>query len=188
MKKVILIQNNNIHKGRKIIFLMVEDFHVDMSVRLYEEGNSGIACIGATTRNHNGCAISGRDKKKIDKNLCSGSIYQEHAKLYAIIIYYLIKDKLSDIGTLIICNDEDFTYVREYILLLLNGINSIEIINITEFQKRLGRKVQSLADNSAKHYRKRALKRNKWDIGVPLNVVEIDYNMIESKWHVLESP
>jgi hypothetical protein len=166
----------------------MEDYHVDMSVRLYEEGNTGIACVAAQSKEHNGCALSGRDKKKIDRNLCSGSIFQEHAKLYAIIIYYLIKNKLHKIKTLIICNDEDFVYVKEYLLLLLNGHNGIEIINITEFQRRLGRKVKSLADNQARHYRKRALKRNKWHVGVPLDVVDITYNMIESKWEELKNP
>ena len=36
-------------------------------------------------------------KQKIDKTLCIGSKGEEHAKLYAICIFYLIRDKLNDI-------------------------------------------------------------------------------------------
>ena len=75
---------------------------------------------------------------------------------------------------------------KKYLNLLLNTLpNSINIINITEFQKRLGRKVKSLADNYARAYKKRGLKRNKWHIGIPLKTIEIPYQMIKNKWELL---
>jgi len=166
---------------------MTEDYHIDLSIRLFDKGTTGIACVGAKTKKHNGCALSSRLKKYINKTLCIGSIKEERAKLYAICIYYLIRNKLEDIKTLIICNDENFNYVREYLYLLLNDTTfSFRIISITEFQKRLGRKVKSLADNFAKAYRKRSLKRNRWHVGKKLNVVEITYNMIKNKWKQLD--
>jgi hypothetical protein len=164
---------------------MTENFHIDMSNRLFDEGPTGIACVGANTKQHNGCALNGRLKKYINNTLSIGTIREDRAKIYAICIYYLIKDKISDIQTLIICNDEEFTYVKEYLLILLEQ-KPIEIIPIEEFKKRLGRNVKSLADNWARSYRKRALKRHRWDCGRKLNVVEITYESIKKKWEYIK--
>ncbi len=165
---------------------MKEDFHIDMSGRIYEKGPIGIACVGSKTKNHNGCALRGKMRRHIEKNLCVGSICEEDAKLYAICIYFLIRNKLENIDTLIICNDENFVYVREYLHILLNdNLFLPKIINITEFQKKLGRKVKSFADNYSKAYRKRGLRRHKWHIGIKLEVVEITYEMIKNKWEFL---
>ena len=165
---------------------MKEDFHVDLSIRLYEKGNTGIACVSSKNKKHTGCVLTYRLKQYIKNSLFVGNISEEKAKLYAICIYYLVEDYLEDINTLIICNDEDFTYVKEYLIYLIN-LNKLnfEIINITEFQKRLGRRVKSLADNYAKIYRKRGLQRNKWHIGKNLNLVELNYEMIKEKWEEL---
>ncbi|MBA7524779.1 hypothetical protein ES705_16921 [subsurface metagenome] len=166
---------------------MKEDFHIDMSGRLYEKGTVGIACVGSNTKNHNGCALKGKMRRYIEKNLYIGSVYKENAKIYAIAIYFLIRNNLENIDNLIICNDENFLYVREYLYFLLDDFPYlINIINITEFQKKLGRKVKSLADNYAKAYKKRGLKRNKWHVGIPLNVVVITFEMIKNKWNLLK--
>lgn len=169
-----------------MITSMGDDYHIDMSGKLYAEGNCGIACINSRTRIHNGCALSGRLKRLIEKNLFNTTTAEDYAKIYAICIYYLIKDKVNEIENLIICNDEKFIYVKLYLEELF-GVEPIpKIISITEFQKKLGRKVKSLADNAADSYRKRALKRNKWNIGIPLDVVEIDYERINRKWNLSE--
>jgi len=166
---------------------MKEDFHIDMSGRIYEKKTIGISCVGSKTKRHNGCAIRGGMVRFIEKNLCVGSIYEENAKIYALCIYFLIRNKIEEIDTLIICNDENFYYVREYLYILLNNFPfQPKIVNITEFQKKLGRKVKSLANNYARAYRKRALKRNKWHIGIPLNVTEITFEMIKNKWNLLK--
>lgn len=164
-----------------------EDFHIDMSNRIYKKKTLGIACVGTISKMHNGCALKGNLIKFIQKNLCVGEVKEEHAKIYAICIYYLIKDKIKDINTLIVCNDEEFIYVKEYLLILL-GVDSsrFKIISISDFRKILGRKVNSLADNFAKCYRKRALKPIKWKNGKPLNIVEITYNMIKKQWEKLK--
>ena len=162
-------------------------YHIDMSGRFYEKKTCGIACVNSLKTNHNGCALTHKLKRYIEKNLCIGEIKEDKARLYAICIYFLIKDKLEDIDTLIICNDESFIYVKEYLHFLLEDpSNKIKIKSITEFQKKLGKKVKSIADNFANAYRKRALKPTKRNIGIKLKVVEINYNIVKDKWLYLD--
>lgn len=156
-----------------------------MSERIYKRKTIGIACVGAQTKAHNGCALKGNLIKYVQEELCTGSIAEEHAKLYAICIYFLIKDKINDIKTLIICNDEDFDYVKEYLIFLLESTAPPNIINISELRKKLGRNINSLADNFAKCYRKRALNPRKWSKGKELSVVSVDFTMIKGCWEKL---
>ncbi len=164
-----------------------EDYHIDLSGRFYEKGATGVACVNTKKSRHYGLAIKGRDKNTIKKKLFSSDFKEEYARLYAICIYFLIKNNLSEIRDLVICNDECFLYVKEYLLLLLRGIpHKIKIISITELKEKLGRNVKSLADNFAKHYRKRALKPNRWNNGKKLNVCKITTNMITEKWEEID--
>ncbi|HVA82892.1 MAG TPA: hypothetical protein VNF06_01885 [Candidatus Aquilonibacter sp.] len=167
---------------------MPEDFHVDMSEKLYKGRNVGIACMGVSSKAHFGCALKGNLIKLIRDRLGKGNIQTEQAKLYAICIYLLIKDHLPEIKRLIICNDEAFNYVKEYLSLLLGDEypKGFEIINISEFGKALGRRIRSPADNYSKHYRKRALNKSKWEEGIRLNVAEVNYRIIEHEWKRLE--
>ena len=165
---------------------MAEDFHIDMSGRIYKRKTIGIACVGANSRSHNGCALKGNVIKYIQKNLCLGSKKKEYAKLYAICIYFLIEDKKDKIGSLIICNDEEFLYVKKYLIILLGHNPSFHITSITDLRKKLGKKVGSLADNFAEGYRKRALHRKKWGQGKKLNVVNITYSLMREKWDLLK--
>lgn len=164
---------------------MAEDYHIDMSGRIYTQRTIGIACVSTQHKKHNGCVLKGNLIKLIQKNLCLGSIKEEHAKIYAICIYLLIKDKLSEISKLIVCNDEEFCYVKEYLLLLLETKPVFEIQSITTLKRVLGRNIQSLADNYAKCYRKRGLNKNKWNKGKELDVVEINYGIISKYWKKL---
>ena len=164
---------------------MGEDYHVDLSGRFYEKGNTGVAFVNTKKDKHCGLAIRGRDKKKLGQ-IFVGSIKEEYARLYSICIYFLIKDNISNIDNLVICNDECFLYVKEYLILLLNeDSDKINIISITEFKEKFGRDINSLADKFAKHYRKRALKPNKWNNGRRLNVCKITTDMIIEKWDSL---
>jgi len=165
---------------------MKEDFHVDLSGCFFQKGDTGIACVGAITKNHIGCLIKSNAKDKIRKNLFIGKKEgEEYAKLYAICIFYLIKDFIKDIKTLIVCNDENFDYVKLYLQELVTTC-PFEIINITEFKKKLGRNVKSLADNKSKAYRKRGDKPNRAKQGQPLNLVKLDYTTIETIWNQLK--
>src|SRR3989344_3264229 len=122
---------------------MAEDFHIDMSGRIYKRKTIGVACVGANSKEHNGCALKGNLIKLIQKNLCLDSKKKEYAKLYAICIYFLIEDKKDKIGSLIICNDEEFLYVKKYLIILLGDSHSFPIISITNLRKKLGKKVGS---------------------------------------------
>src|SRR3989338_3142517 len=100
---------------------MKDDFHIDMSGRIYEEKTIGIALVGTKTKKHQGCAIKGNLIKLIRKELFKGRYFEDPAKLYAICIYLLLKDIREEIETLIICNDEDFEIVKTSLSKLLNG-------------------------------------------------------------------
>ena len=130
-----------------------DNYHVDMSGRIYNNLNIGIALVGTKTRLNYGCALRGNLIKLIKKELFKGNIFEDSAKLYAICIYILVKEIKDNINLLIICNDEDFEVVKNTLSKLLENYN-FEIINISEFRKRLGRNIGSLADNYAKIYRK----------------------------------
>jgi len=198
---------------------MNNNFHVDMSGRIYENRTIGIALVGTETKENYGCVLKGNLIKLIKKNLFIKNIYEDSAKLYAICIFLLVKKVKNNIHTLIICNDEDFEAVKKVLLKLLRDCNFetsrclcnlstsvwsehldsaqepehardfgprvLDIISISEFRKRLGRNVGSLADNYANIYRKRGLKPNKLSKGRELNVVEVTYKIIKGYWEEL---
>src|SRR3989344_9279907 len=108
---------------------MKEDFHVDMSGRIYSGKNIGIALVGTNSKINYGCALKGNLVKLIKKELFKKNIYEDSAKLYAICIYLLVREVKKDVRTLIICNDEDFHIVKSVLTRLLKD-NEFEIINI----------------------------------------------------------
>jgi len=163
-----------------------DNFHVDMSGRIYEERTIGIALVAIENNTHYGCALKGNLVKFIKKNLFKKNNYEDSAKLYAICISLLVKNVRREIKTLIICNDEDFEIVKRVLNKLLSPVD-FEIINITEFRKRLGRNIGSFADNYARIYRKRALKPSRNLKGKKLNIVIVDYKTIKQYWEELET-
>lgn len=162
-----------------------DDFHADMSGRIYEDRTIGIALVGTETKKHFGCALKGNLLKLVKKELFKKSIYDDSAKLYAVCIFLLVKEVKENINLLIICNDEDFNIVKNVLTKLLKNYN-FEIISITEFRKRLGRNIGSLADNYTRIYRKKALKPNRWAKGKELNVVEITFTLIKKYWEEIK--
>ena len=162
-----------------------DNFHVDMSGRIYESKTIGIALVGTKSKLHYGCAIKGNLIRLIKKELFKGNIYEDSAKLYSICIYLLVKDIKDKVKILIICNDEDFEIVKLSLSSLLKDY-SFEIINITEYRKRLGRDIGSLADNYANIYRRRALKPYRWLKGKEIKIVEINFNLIKKYWEELK--
>jgi hypothetical protein len=166
---------------------MIEDYHIDLSGRLFDSRQIGIACMGAISKTHCGCAISKQLKQKIQKDLFRSKQQNDCAKLYAILIFYLIVSRLNEIKRLIICNDADFTLTKKYLQILLKKQDyKFQIINITEFKRALGRNINSPADNFAGHYRKRGLKKSKWENGRKLNVVQINYESIKTEWEEIK--
>ena len=156
------------------------DFHVDMSGRIYESKTIGIALVCSERKINFGCALKGNLVKLMKRKLFDKNIYEDSAKLYGICIYLLLKEISEKVDVLIICNDEDFKIVKKTIKGL--GNFDFEIIDIGEFRKRLGRNIGSLADNYAKIYRRKALKPNRLSFGKKLNVVEVNYKIIEKSW------
>jgi len=161
---------------------MRDNFHVDMSGRIYENRTIGIALVGTETKINSGCALKGNLIKLIKRKLFNKNIFEDSAKLYAICIYLLVKEIKEKIRTLIICNDEDFEIVKRVLSNLLQELD-FEIINISEFRKRLGRNIGSFADNYANIYRRKALKPNRWAKGKELNVVKINFSIIKKYWN-----
>ncbi|MEK6823982.1 MAG: hypothetical protein AABY06_03005 [Nanoarchaeota archaeon] len=162
-----------------------DNFHVDMSGRIYEERTIGVALVATENKIHYGCALKGNLVKLIKKNLFKKNIYEDSAKLYAICIFLLVKNVRREIKTLIICNDEDFEIVKIVLNKLLRPVD-FEIINITEFRKLFGKNINSLAHNYANIYRKKALKPNRWAKGKELNIISVKYNLIKQVWEELE--
>ena len=163
-----------------------DSFHIDMSGRIYENRTIGIAIVGTETKINYGCALKGNLIKLIKKKLFKKNIYEDSAKLYAICIFLILKEIIDNIHTLIICNDENFEVVKKTLEKLL-GKYSFVIISISEFRKRLGRNIGSLADNYANIYRRRALKPNKISKGKELNIVQITYTIIKKYWEKLNN-
>ena len=163
---------------------MKDSFHVDMRGRIYEEKNIGIALVGTETKKNYGFALKGNLIKLIKKELFGKNLLEDSAKLYAICIFLLINEIKDCIHLLIICNDEDFDTVKKVLVRLLKNPN-FEIINISEFRKRLGRNIGSLADNYANVYRRKALNPRRWSKGKELNVIPITFKSIKKYWEEL---
>ena len=103
-----------------------DNFHVDMSGRIYEEKTIGIALVGTETKVHYGCALKSNLVKFIQKNLFKKNIYKDSAKLYAICISLLVKNIKDNIKTLIVCNDEDFNVVKKVLDYLLKNCDFVK--------------------------------------------------------------
>jgi len=158
--------------------------HIDVSRRFYQKGNSGVAFKIIPSQEHRGVIISNKLKKELERDIY---INEDYARIYAICIYYLIRDKLDSFDNLVICNDEEYTYVKKYLDLLFEKnkkYSSKFITSLSKLREISGDyKLRSYADNIANIYRKKALKplRRKQK-GVVLNIVEINYLKIREKW------
>jgi hypothetical protein len=158
--------------------------HIDVSRRFYQKGNSGIAFKTIPSQQHKGMALSNRLKNELKRDFHAD---QDYAKLYAICIYYLVKDELDSFDNLVICNDEEYSDVKKYIdLLFINNEKylSKQITSLSWLRKITGDlKLRSYADNIANIYRRKALKPlRKRQKGVALNLIEINYRKIKEKW------
>ena len=124
--------------------------HIDTSIKFYQLGNTGIASKIVGSGQHKGVVVSNKLKRELDRDLTAG---HDYARLYAICIYYLIKDNLDDFDILVICNDENFIYVKLYLDLLFNEnriYQSKDVTNISELRAITGnKKLRSFANNTA---------------------------------------
>ncbi len=83
--------------------------HIDVGRRFYQKGDSGVAFKIIPLNKHKGMALSNKLKKEIKRDFHIDYFY---ARLYTICIYYLIEDELDSFDNLVICNDENYIYVK----------------------------------------------------------------------------
>ena len=163
--------------------------HIDTSQKLYERRDTGIAFKIIRTKEHKGLALSLKLKREFEREL---DAQYDYSRIYAICIYYLIKDELDNFDELIICGDESFIDVKEYLSLLFSGnetYNKKSIRSIYELRIETGDKnLRSYADDIAYSYMRRALRSiSRRQKGIPLNVVKVTYSMICEKWMEIEA-
>lgn len=162
--------------------------HIDTSGKFYEKRNSGVAYKITKTDEHKGIVISNKMKRELDKKI---NAQEDYPCLYAIVIHKLIKDNLDDFDVLVICGDEHYTYVKEYLDLLFEGNNiyfSKKIMCIEDLRELTGNlKLKSYADGIANVYRKKGLKSiQRKQKGISLNLVTLNYKQICDIWLRIE--
>lgn len=159
-------------------------YHIDMSGKWHQEGDIAIAVASEDKRDHRGVVLTRKLIRELDVNL--GCDY-DRPLLYAICSYYLIRENLEDIDTLVVCNDEPWHQVKDYLEALFYGEDrffEIQAINITEYRKICGKpRLSSKAHGRANSYRKRGSKRaHRVSRGPKLNMVKVGYEQIEKLW------
>ena len=160
--------------------------HVDMSQKFSNMKNIGVAWISTDRQHHKGLALSGKLIKKLVNEVGAN---HDFARLYAICIFLILRDDISKVSEIIICNDEDFTTVKKHLerlFISFPDFSQVRIDSIFDFRKRIGRDIKSLADGIAASYRKRGLKENRWNKGYKLNVIRTRYKEIFYWWYFLE--
>ena len=174
---------NNINKFQ-IISVVKGAIHIDMSGRFHNREKIGIAYVSDMNgEKHKGTAIGGKVIKALVKRYRTD---RDFARLYAICIYFIIRDDIDGFKEIIICNDEDFDSVKRYLYILFGSkrLSKINIQPIDYYRKVMGKNVKSLADGKAESYRKRGLKIKRWFRGTKLNVVEINFKDICDCWEM----
>ena len=164
--------------------MQLTEFSIDTSCKLYESRKTGISFKIVDSNFHKGLVLSSKLKRDLKAD-------EDWARIYAICIYYLIKDELNNFNILIICGDEDYTTTRLYLnILFKNNPNykNKSIHSMNELREVTGkRKLKSYADNMARAYRKRALKSLKRiQEGRQLNPIRVSYKEIKEKWQRIE--
>lgn len=162
--------------------------HVDISRRFKQKGDTGIAFKMIKTNEHKGMGLNNKLKRELDRDL---SANEDYARLSAICVFCLIKDCLNEFDVLIICNDEPFIYVKEYLDILFRE-NDIylkkEISSLAKLREIMGdNKLRSYAHNIANTYRRKVfLSIQRQQRGIPLNIVKINYKCIVKKWEEIQ--
>ncbi len=163
--------------------------HIDTSCKLYEGKNTGIAYKTIDSNKHKGLALKRTLKKELKKDL---NVDYDYARLYAICIFYLIKEDLLLFDTLVICGDEHIPSVKEYLRILFeedSDYHNKKVISISELRGLTGNpRLRSYADGVAKSYRRRALRcLARQQEGTSLNPVKINYSNIRVLWEEIDN-
>lgn len=164
--------------------------HIDTSGKLHQRMDTAIAYRILSNDSHKGTGLKLRMKKELENNN-ELNVKHDYARIYAICIYFLIKDVLDEFDALVICNDENFVYVKGYLDLLFIDDKKFkfrEVMSISDLRDITGiPNLKSQADSIVSSYRKRIFK-SEWrqQIGRKLNPVEISFSMIYDKWKEIE--
>lgn len=162
--------------------------HIDTSIKLHERKDTGISYKIVKTNEHKGLCLSLKLKKELERDL---EAKYDYARVYAICIYFLIKDDLDLFDVLVICGDENYTEVKEYLNILFSENKKYfekKVISVYELRAITGnKKLKSYADNISNSYRKRALKSKvRQQKGIELNPIRVNYKMICEKWEEIQ--
>lgn len=172
--------------------LIYEEFgrtmHIDTSVKLHKNKVTGIAYKIIGSNLHKGLALKRSLKRDLKKHL---QVHYNFSRLYAICIYFLIKDSLHLFDTLIICEDECVCEVKLYLDILFShnsDYHTKKVLSLIELRDKIGdKKIRSYADGMASSYRKRSLKcLAKQQEGIKLNPIKINYKMIKDCWKEID--
>lgn len=152
----------------------MEEAHIDMSGKYYENKSIGIACLLLPSNFHIGLSIKARTIKDLQKY----PTYRVHAACLSQIIKSISSKSIKRI---ILCNDEEIRLVKEDLSKLIDKNTIKKIISITEYRKiKNNMKFRSPADSLANSYRKRANRRVPRKNGKKLNVISINKSSIAS--------
>ena len=93
---------------------------------------------------------------------------------------------------MIICGDEDFNSVKDYLDLLFSDnkeYSKKEVISLFRVREITGKKgLKSYAHNIANSYRRRILKSiQRQQKGISLNPMLINYRLIKEKWEEIDN-
>ena len=162
--------------------------HIDTSCKLHENRDTGIAYLILKTKIHKGLVLSKKLKRELKRDINAD---EDYARVYAICIYYLIKDDLKNFDVLVICGDENYISVKKYLDLLFEEVGEYskkEIMSLYELRKLTGKKkLKSYADNVASSYRRRGLKcLARKQEGKEIYPIRTNYKSIKEKWFEIE--
>ena len=142
--------------------------HIDTSVQLRASNRfTGIGVCTPSKDFNKGACLSPTLKKAIKKH---PKVTENYAHLYAACIWRIIEENVDDIDLLIICNDENFSIVKESLLTLSGGTLSEEqITSISDYRSIMNKNVKSAAHSYSRKYKrygKSESRANKYGLNV----------------------
>ena len=110
--------------------------HVDISGQINQVNKDSALGFKRSDGKTNCVKIRSTSKKAL-RDKFKGQVFRLPEKLYCILIYYCIRDYLTNVETIVICNDENFQRVAYLLPFLFKGHMVWEKIRL--MQKREGK-------------------------------------------------
>jgi hypothetical protein len=159
--------------------------HIDISEKFEHNKTIGIAWTTEDKKLHKGTALSGRLVKKLKSKY---GVSEDYEKLYAILVYLILKNDIGKTKEIVICNDYKFSRVKVHLSRLFSSeinYDYIDVMSIREYRNYRGDYFESFADSLAKLYRKKGLRQFKKNVGKKLNFVDVKYKEIIDLWKLI---